>query len=111
MSNPIKFTYSGVNYTLEFTRKSIKLMEKNGLSPDFQNKMVTSAENLFRGAFFANHKYTNEKLIGEIYENMPRKGDLNTRLAELYSETLTVLYDSEAESSEETENENFIHWE
>lgn len=111
MANPVKFTYRETDYKLEFTRKSIKLMEKNGLSLDFSKQMVTSSENLFRGAFLANHKHTNGNLIAEIYENMPNKGDLNTRLMDLYNETLTALYDPEAEKTEETDNENFIHWE
>jgi hypothetical protein len=112
MSEPIKFTYKGTDYKLEFTRKSIKLMEKTGFkfNDEAIAKPVTFCEDLFRGAFFANHKNVMLKTIEEIYESIANKGALRDRLMEMFTETMNALYDDDVTT--ETENtENFILWE
>lgn len=49
---------SGVTYTLEFTRKTIELMEKNGfVAADMERKPMTLLPALFAGAFLAHHRF------------------------------------------------------
>ena len=54
MAKTIKFSYKGVDYTLEFTRKSIEIMEHKGfVLSDISEKPMTILPTLFRGAFLA----------------------------------------------------------
>ena len=63
MSKTIKFEYKGINYTLEYNRDVIKLLEKNGFDiNEFLNKPMLSISMAFEGAFYMHHrkiKYSN----------------------------------------------------
>jgi hypothetical protein len=112
MADTIKFSYKGKDYVLEFTRKSIKQMERNGFrfNDEAIAQPVTFSEELFYGAFLANHKNVMRKTADEIYEQIADKGGLRERLMEMYSNTMTALF-GESDDEETEENENFIHWE
>lgn len=101
MSKQLNFTYNGTEYTLEFTRKTVEQMERNGfVAEDLQNKPMSTLPTLFAGAFKAHHKYVKREVIDEIYSKMTNKGDLIGRLAEMYNEPILALIDEPAESSE-----------
>ena len=101
MSKQLNFEYKGVQYTLEYTRKSVEQMEKDGfVAEDIQTKPVSMLPTLFAGAFKANHRWVKRELIDEIFSKMTNKGDLIGKLAEMYNEPIMALIDEPAESSE-----------
>lgn len=64
----IKFEYEGKKYTLEYTADSLKKLEKRGF--DFFNaesRLIGAGEDLFAGAFIANHDDVPEAKRLEIY--------------------------------------------
>jgi hypothetical protein len=101
MSKQLIFTYNGTQYTLEFTRRSVEQMEKEGfVADDIQKKPMTMLPALFAGAFKAHHRFVKPEVINEIFSKMTNKGDLIGKLAEMYNEPLMALIDEPAESSE-----------
>ena len=101
MSKQLNFKYNGIAYTLEFTRKSVEQMERDGfVADDLKVKPMTTLPALFAGAFKAHHKFVKPEVIDEIFSKLTNKGELIGRLAEMYNETLTALFDEPDESSE-----------
>jgi hypothetical protein len=101
MSKQLNFKYNGTEYTLEFTRRTVEQMEREGfVADDIRTKPVTMLPTLFAGAFKAHHKFVKRETIDEIYAKMTNKGDLIGRLAEMYNEPIMALVDEPAESSE-----------
>ena len=101
MSKQLNFTYNGTEYTLEFTRRTVEQMEREGfVAEDIKTKPVTMLPTLFAGAFKAHHKFLKREIIDEIYSKMTNKGDLIGRLAEMYNEPIMALVDEPAESAE-----------
>src|SRR5690606_764583 len=106
MAKQIRFTYDGVDYTLEFTRKSVETMERNGfVITEVFEKPMTLLPTLFAGAFLAHHRSVKREVIDKIYESMPNKQDLITKLAEMYNEPIAALLD------EPEDEEGNVKWE
>lgn len=106
MAKQIKFEYKGQEYTLEFTRKSIETMERQGFSvTDITEKPMTTLPALFAGAFLAHHRYVKKDTVDEIFSKMTNKQELISKLAEMYNEPLLSLVD------EPEENEGNVDWE
>ena len=95
MSKQINFTYKGKDYTLEYTRESVKQMEREGfVANDILTKPMLTLPKLFAGAFKAHHKYdTKQKQIDEIFELFKNKQALVEKLAEMYAEPMETLLD------------------
>lgn len=92
MAKQICFNYKGVDYTLEFTRKTVERMEKGGFDvTQLSSKPMTMLPTLFAGAFQANHKFMKPELIREIYDKMTHKDELLGKLGEMYNEPLEAL--------------------
>ena len=107
MAKQITFSYNGNDYTLEFTRRSVEEMEREGFRvDDIQIKPMTALPALFAGAFKAHHRFIKRRTIDEIYAAMPNKEDLIQRLAEMYNEPLETLLTEPVEGSEK-KVENF----
>lgn len=88
----IVFENNGTQYTLEFTRDTIKQMERGGFSLDkAADQPITSLLTLFRGAFIAHHPRTSQAVIDEIWENLGNKDGLFEALANLYNEPMEAL--------------------
>src|SRR5690606_28556070 len=106
MAKQIRITYDGVDYTLEFTRKSIEIMERNGfvISEVFEKPMTTLPA-LFAGAFLAHHRFVKRDVIDKIYDSLPNKQDLISKLAEMYNEPIEALFE------EPKESEGNVSWE
>ena len=106
MSKQINFTYKGKDYTLEYTRESVKQMEREGfVANDILTKPMLTLPKLFAGAFKAHHKYdTKQKQIDEIFELFNSKQALVEKLAEMYAEPMETLLDDVDEG-------NAIAWE
>ena len=82
----ITFEHKGTQYILEFTRDSIKQMERVGFSLDaIEDRPMSSCETLFRGAFSAHHPRISQATVQEIWEDMGDKNGLFEALVELYS--------------------------
>lgn len=99
MAKQLKFSYQGKDYTLEYTRKTVEMMEKQGfVAEDAKTKPMTTLPALFAGAFMAHHRFIKQEVIDEIYAKMPNKGDLIGKLAEMYNEPIMTLMDEPEES-------------
>jgi hypothetical protein len=105
MAKQITFEFEGKNYTLEFTRKSIEIMERQGFNVnDISEKPMTTLPALFAGAFLAHHRYVKREVIDKIYDSLPNKQDLISKLAEMYNEPIEALFE------EPKENEGNVEW-
>ena len=101
MSKQLNFEYKDTKYTLEFTRRTVEQMEREGfVAEDLKTKPVNMLPALFAGAFKAHHKHVKREVIDEIYSKMTNKADLIGKLAEMYNEPIMALIDDPAESSE-----------
>ena len=68
----IKDPVSGENYTLEYTRKSVEIMEKQGfVAEEVDRKPMTMLPALFAGAFIARHRFVKKEVIDRIYARLP----------------------------------------
>jgi hypothetical protein len=93
---------SGVTYTLEFTRKTIELMEKNGfVAADMERKPITLLPALFAGAFLAHHRFVKRDVIDAIYAKLNHKDELIGALVEMYNEPLMALLDEPEQENDE----------
>jgi len=93
---------SGVTYTLEFTRKTIELMEKNGfVVADMERKPMTLLPALFAGAFLAHHRFVKRDVIDAIYAKLNHKDELIGALVEMYNEPLMALLDEPEQENDE----------
>ncbi len=100
MAKQIRFEYDGKEYTLEFTRKSIETMERQGfVASDIADKPMTTLPALFAGAFLAHHRYVKKELVDEIYSKMTNKHDLLSKLAEMYNEPIQALMEEPEEAA------------
>lgn len=105
MSKQLRFTYQDKEYCLEFTRKSVELMEKNGfVASDINDKPMTVLPALFAGAFLANHRFVKNEVIDEIYSKMTNKSELIGKLSEMYNEPILALV------NEPEESEGNVNW-
>ena len=101
MSKQLNFVYKDVEYTLEFTRRTVEQMEREGfVADDVKSKPVTTLPTLFAGAFKAHHRFVKREVIDEIYSKMTNKAELISKLAEMYNEPIAALIDEPVESSE-----------
>ena len=99
MSKQLNFSYNGIEYTLEFTRRTVEQMEREGfVAEDMETKPMLMLPTLFAGAFKAHHRFTKREVIDEIYSKMPNKPELISKLAEMYSEPIKALLDDPDES-------------
>ncbi len=106
MAKKISFIYDGKEYTLEYTRKSIEIMERQGFNVnDISEKPMTTLPALFAGAFLAHHKWVKKDVIDEIYNRMENKQDLLQKLTEMYNEPIEALFE------EPKESEGNVSWE
>ncbi len=94
MSKQLNFTYQGKEYCLEYTRKSVEMLEKSGfVASDIKDKPMTTLPALFAGAFLANHRFVKQEVIDEIFSKMTNKSELIGKLAEMYNEPIMTLID------------------
>ena len=98
MSKQLNIKCAGQSYTLEYTRKTVKTMERNGfVIGEIFERPMTLLPTLFAGAFLANHPKVTQNEIKQIFEKMPRKSELVPLLAEMYNEPLVSLLDDPEE--------------
>lgn len=91
---------TGMTYTLEYTRKTIEMMEKQGFNINkVDDQPMTMLPALFAGAFLAHHRFVKRDVIDKIFARLKRKDELIGVLGEMYSAPLLSLLD-EPESAE-----------
>lgn len=95
MAKQINLNYKGKDYCLEYTRETVKQMEREGfVVNDILTKPMLNLPKLFAGAFKAHHKFdAKQKIIEEIFDTLENKGALVEKLVEMYSEPLESLID------------------
>lgn len=99
MAKKISFNFKGKDYTLEFTRRTVRQMEDNGfIASDVGDKPMQILR-LFAGSFLANHRSVKMDVIEDIYEHMPSKDKLIEQLIEMYNEPIEALLAEPAEDS------------
>lgn len=92
MAKQLTFTFDGKDYTLEFTRRTVSEMEKNGfVASDIETKPMTVLPALFEGAFLAHHRFEKRDVIQTIYSKLTKKEELIGKLAEMYNEPIMEL--------------------
>lgn len=93
MAKQVNFEYKGKVYCLEYTRESVKQMEREGfVANDIVTKPMLTLPKLFAGAFKAHHKHdTKQKVIDEIFDTLTNKSALIEKLAEMYAEPMEEL--------------------
>ena len=90
----ISLNYNDKDYTLEYTRQSVRMMEGQGfVLEQISEKPVTMIPMMFQGAFIKNHRGMKRALIDEIYDEVADKSGLLNALMEMYAETLSSLTD------------------
>lgn len=105
MAKTISLKYEGAEYILEFTRKSIETMERQGFSAsDITAKPMLTLPALFAGAFLAHHKFVKKETIDVIFAKLTHKEEFLQKLAEMYNEPLENLL------SEPDESEGNLDW-
>jgi hypothetical protein len=102
---PIKITDSdtGKVYTLEFSRKSIERMERQGfVVSEAMGKPLTGITTLFHGAFYKNHPNITQDQTDKMLYDIPGevKEQLFERLSGLYNEPIKALLGDDAEETE-----------
>lgn len=98
MSKQIAFEYDGKEYTLEYTRNTVRQMERRGfVADDIASKPMTVLPDLFAGAFLANHSQIKRAKIDEIYACMGDKQKLIGALTDMYNATIETLLDEPEE--------------
>lgn len=106
MAKQIKLNYKGKDYVLEYSRKTVSIMEQAGLSiQDITGKMATNLPLMFEAAFIMHHRSLNSETKNEIYDLMKNKEQLFTTLIEMVSEVYNSLY---AENEDDSKN---LNWE
>lgn len=92
MAKQIIFEFEGKEYTLEFTRKSIETMEKQGfVANEITEKPMSTLPALFAGAFLAHHRGIRPDVVERIFDKMKNKQELIAKLAEMYNEPILAL--------------------
>ena len=108
MNKKIEFNYDGVDYTLEYNREAVKVMEKNGLDiGEIQSKPLTMIDILWQGAFWKNHRKEKVETIEKIYDAIPNKSELNGALSEMFLEVYSMLIGDSEETGDSSKN---IKW-
>ena len=100
MAKQIVFTYEDKEYTLEFTRRTVKQMEDEGfVAQDIDRKPMTLLPALFAGAFKAHHRFVKQEVIDQIYKALPNKEELIGKLAEMYNDPIVTLMEEPDEKA------------
>lgn len=96
----INLDYKGKKYVLEYTRETVKIIEKLGFSFEkYSENMMTQIPIVFNGAFLKNHKFMKNEEIQEIYDNIKDKKGLLEALISMISDCYTSLLDENNEGN------------
>jgi hypothetical protein len=106
----IKLNFEGKSYTLEYTRKSVEIMSRQGFKlNDIADAPILAIPMLFQGAFIENHKNLRKSDTDRIFEAQNHKGELINALCEMYRAPLEALLEDYDEGAEDG-NEKNVTW-
>lgn len=92
------FEYNGSDYTMEFTRETVKASE-GMFGIDIQNvgtPSLSNMENLFHASLLKHHPNIKPSTVGTLYELQADKVDMFRDLVAMYMETVgTLIADGE----------------
>ena len=92
MNTKINLTYNDINYTLEYSRMTIKMIEDEGFEMEkFSKQPMTMIDLVFRGAFYKNHRKISQNTIEEIYAHCKDKEKLLDTITTMINECYTSL--------------------
>ena len=105
MAKQLNFEFEGKEYCLEFTRRTVAEMEKKGfMASEITDKPMSTLPALFAGAFLANHRFTKQEVIDNIFSKLTKKEELIGKLAEMYNEPIMALVE------EPEEDKGNVNW-
>ena len=105
MAKNLTFEIDNTEYTLEFTRRTVKDMESEGFSiRAMRDRPVTLYPVLFAGAFKCHHRGIKKETIDHIYNRLPNKEDLAESLLVMYNSAVDTLFE------EPEDNEKKVVW-
>lgn len=82
----------GRDYTLGYTRKTVKQMSQAGFNiEDVTAKPLIGVPQLFAGAFLQYHRGIRQELTDAIWEELTNKENLLLALIEMYQEPIDSL--------------------
>ena len=83
---------SDKTYVLEFTRKTVAQLERQGfIAEEVAQKPMSMLPALFAGAFLAHHRFEKPEVIEAIYSRLTKKDELIGKLVEMYNEPILAL--------------------
>ena len=86
----LRIPYDGTEYVLEFTPDSLKQMERNGFNfAKMNDYILTAPEELFYGAFIANHKRVPQATRKEIWDNVCEQDENGAYLTDIIGEMIS----------------------
>lgn len=107
MATTINIAYQKKNYTLEFSRQTVKNLEDMGfVLEQISEKPMTMVPLLVYGAFMKHNRGIKRALVDEIYDNLVKKvGEEGEEgfiqvLLEMYAETVNTLTGDAPEGDE-----------
>lgn len=94
MNKKIEFNYNDKKFVLEYNRKAVEYMERQGfVVGELSQKPMLMLPMAFAGLFFKNHKNIKQSEIDEIYDKFKDKSALIETIAEMLNETYSTLQD------------------
>jgi hypothetical protein len=109
MSQKIEFEYEDINYTLEYTARSVADLERQGFDISaVEKRPMLLLPQLFAGAFRAHHKKTPQKKIEEIFDCIDDKQTLIQTLVSMYSEPIAKMVGVDDEADDDSEKK--VKW-
>ena len=98
MAKKIEFEVDGVDYTLEFSRRTQAQMERAGFRLDqLGDQPTVMIPMLFRGAFMMHHPRIKEEMTNHIYKVLGNKEELISELIQCYSDVTETLFEEPEE--------------
>lgn len=96
----IKSERDGKEYTLAFTRMTVRRLARAGFQiEDIIKNPLDAIPMLFNGAFQAFHPKMESDELDKIWEDMPNKDELLKVLAQMYHEPIETLLDEPKEKN------------
>ena len=97
MGTTINFKYNDTDYTLCYTKQSIKALESQGLNVFALQSMDTPSytvlEKIYKGAFKEHHPRITDAEMEEIFDLLGDKENVWATLVEMIAEHTNALFD------------------